>query len=101
MATGGRRDDVDAKIAQWERELERVRVALANASDAINAKHHPTFVDLCRRKEEAKSRWESIRGVYHPDAHAVRRCEEALDAMEEARAAAHAMFAEVRGTTTS
>jgi hypothetical protein len=101
MATGGRREEIDAKIARWERELEYVRLALAKASDAVNAKHHPAFVDLYRHKEVVKSRWESIRGVYHPDAEAVQRCEEALVAMEEAWAAAHGMLAEFRATSKS
>jgi hypothetical protein len=87
---------MDAKVALWERELEQVRVVLANASDAVNAKHHPTFVDLYRRKEVVKSRWEAIRGVYRPDAEALRRCDEALRAMEAAWGAAQDMRVEVR-----
>lgn len=99
MTTGGRREENDARIARWERELEHVRIGLANAPDVLNAKHHPTFVDLYRRKEVVKSRWEAIRGVYRPDPDAVRRCDEALGAMEAAWAAAHGMFAEVRGAS--
>jgi hypothetical protein len=95
MAEGGRREEVDARIARWERDLERLRVALANATDTVNAKHHPTFVELYRRKEVAKSRWEEIRGVYRPDAHAVRRCEDALAAMEAAWQQAQATLTEV------
>lgn len=95
MAGGGRREEIDAKIALWERDLERLRVALANAPDALNAKHHPTFVDLYRRKEVAKSRWETIRGVYRPEAQAVRRCEDAMVAVEAAWPKAQAMLAEV------
>jgi putative heme degradation protein len=95
MATGGRREETDGKITAWERDLERLRVALANAPETVNAKHHPTFVELYRQKESVKSRWEAIRGVYQPDAEAVRRCEEALAAMEAAWARAEAMVTEV------
>ena len=101
MAEGGRRDEIDAKIARWERELERFRVALANASEAVNARHHPTFVELYRRKEVAKSRWEAIRGVYRPDSHAVRRCEEALAAMEAAWRETQAMLNEMLTTQSA
>ncbi len=95
MAAGGRREEIDARFALWERDLERLRVALANASDTSNAKHHPAFVELCRRKEIAKSHWEAIRGVYRPEADAVRRCEEALTAMEALRPQAEAILGEV------
>ena len=95
MAAGGRREAIDAKIALWERELERLRVALANAPDALNAQHRPAFVELCRRKEVARSRWEAIRGVYRPEPHAVRRCEEALAAMEALWPQAQALLAEM------
>ena len=95
MAAGGRREGIDAKIALWERDLERLRVALANAPEALDAKHRPTFVDLYRRKEVAKSRWEAIRGVYRPEAQAIRRCEEAFAAMEAAWPLARAILAEV------
>ena len=95
MAGGGRREEIDAKIALWERELERLRVVLANAPEALSAKHHPTFVELYRRKEVAKSRWEAIRGVYRPEAEGVRRCEDALAGMEAAWPQAHAMLTEV------
>lgn len=95
MAEGGRREEIDARIARWERDLERLRVALANATDTVNAKHHPTFVELYQRKEVAKSRWEAIRGVYRPDAQAVRRCEDALAAMEAAWLQAQAMLTDV------
>jgi hypothetical protein len=101
MAEGGRREEIDAKIARWERDLERVRVALANASDALNARHHPTFVELYRRKEVAKSRWEAIRGVYRPDANAVQRCEETLAAMEAAWQQAQAMLNELLATQSA
>jgi len=95
MAGGGRREEMDAKIALWERDLERLRVALANAPEALNAQHHPTFVELYRRKEVAKSRWEAIRGVYRPEAQAVGHFEDALAAMEAAWPKAHAMLTEV------
>lgn len=96
MTAGGRREEYDAKIARWERELEHVRIALANASDPLNARHHAAFVDLYRQKEVVKSRWEAVRGVYRPDPDAVRRCEDALAKMEAAWTAAHGMLAEVR-----
>ena len=95
MATGGRREETDTSIAVWERELEELRVALANAPDAVNAAYHRDFVELYRRKEIAKSRWEAIRGVYRPDAEAVRRCDEALAAMKAAWARARTMRTEV------
>ena len=95
MSTGGHRDEIDGKIAGWERDLERLRVALANAPEAVNAKHHAAFVELYRQKETVKSRWESIRGVYRPKPEAVKRCEEALAVMETAWAAAQPMLTEV------
>jgi len=101
MAEGGRREEIDAKIARWERDLERVRVALANATEAVNTQHHPTFVELCRMKEVAKSRWEAIRGVYRPDSHAVRCCEEALAAMEAAWQQTQAMLNEMLTTQSA
>ncbi len=101
MAEGGRREEIDAKIARWERELERIRVALANASDAVNARHHSSFVELYRLKEVAKSRWETIRGVYRPDARAVQRCEDTLAAVEAAWQAARPMLAEMLPTPSA
>jgi hypothetical protein len=95
MTTGGRRGTIDETIAAWERDLERLRVALANASDAVNAEHHAIFVDLYRRKEVAKSRWEAIRGVYEPDPDAVQRCEEALAAMQAAWATSEPVLTSV------
>jgi hypothetical protein len=86
---------MDTKIARWERDLERLRVALANATEAVNTQHHPTFVELCRMKEVAKSRWEAIRGVYRPDTHAVQRFEEALAVMEAAWQRARAILNEM------
>ena len=96
MARGGRREEIDTNIVAWERELEELRVALANAPDAVNAAYHQDFVALYRQKEVAKSRWEAIRGVYRPDAEAVRRCDEALAAMEAAWPQAEAMRTEIR-----
>lgn len=95
MATGGRREEVDARIAHWERELERLRVALANAPEPLNARHQPAFVEAYRRKEVAKSCWEAVRGVYRPDRQAVRQCDEALAALEAVWPGVHAMMTEV------
>lgn len=94
MAVGGRRGEIDAKIALWERDLERLRVALANAPEAVNARHQPAFMEAYRRKEVAKSRWEAVRGVYRPDGHAVRRCDDALAAVEAVWPGVHAMLTE-------
>jgi len=101
METGGRREVIDAQIAAWERDLERLRVALANAPDPLNAKYHASFVELYEQKEVAKSRWEAIRGVYRPEVEAVRRSEDALAALKAVWPKAEAMLAEVlplRGT---
>jgi len=95
MATDRRRKDTDAKLALWERDLERLRVALANAPEVVNAKHHDAFVKLYRQKEVAKSLWEAIRGVYRPDAEAVRRCDAALATMNTAWAQAETTLTEV------
>jgi hypothetical protein len=95
MAAGGRREEIDAKIKAWERDLERLRVALANAAEDVSAKHRTDFAGLYRRKEAVKSRWEAIRGVYRPDAGAVRSFEEALAAMEAEWGKADGMLEEV------
>jgi hypothetical protein len=95
MGTGGRREEIDATIARWEGDLERLRLALANAPEATHAQHHPTFVELYRRKEIVKSRWEAIRGVYQREVEAVRHFEDALAGMEAAWPKAEAMLAEV------
>ena len=84
MPSSGRRDGIDAKIQDWERELERVRVGLAAGPEGRHASQEQQFVALYRRKELVKSRWEVIRGVYRPDAAAVARFEQALKEMEEA-----------------
>ena len=101
MSTGGHREAIDEKIAAWERELERLRVALANAPDAVNARHHSGFVALYRQKEVVKSRWEVIRGVYRPEAEAVHRFEDALAAMDAAWMSAQPMLAEVLSSSPS
>jgi hypothetical protein len=95
MATGGKREEVDAKVKAWERELEGLRLALAAAPDAVHAIHHQRFVELYRQKEIVKSRWEELRGTYRPTPEARRRFEEALAAMEAAWAVAESMRAEV------
>ncbi len=82
MATGGKREEIDAKIKGWERELERLRVTLGGAPESVHSRYHPSFVQLYRAKEVVKSRWEAIRGVYRPEAAAVQRFEEAMSAME-------------------
>jgi len=95
MAAGGRREEIDAKMTRWEKDLERLRVALANAPEALNATHHPAFVELYRLKEVAKSRWEAIRGVYRPNAEDVRRCDDAMASVEAAWPKVEAMLTEV------
>ena len=94
MATGGMRDEINAKIKGWERELERVRLTLARAPDAVHDRCYPTFAEVYRVKEILKSRWEAVRGVYQPEPAAVERFQEALKSMEAAWAAAQPMFAE-------
>lgn len=95
MASDGRREEMDAKIKAWERELERLRVALARAPEPIHVQYYPQFVELYREKEVVKSRWEAIRGVYRPEAADMERFQEALSAMEKTWASAQPMFAEV------
>lgn len=84
MATGGRRAEIDAAIAGWERGLESLRLRLAGATEPVHRAHQAQFVTLYRRKEVVKSRWETIRGVYRPAPEAVRGFEEALAEMESA-----------------
>jgi hypothetical protein len=93
MAMSEKRDEVDAKITAWERELERLRVVLAGAPEAVHAAHHQRFVELYRQKEIAKSRWEMLRGSYQPDPEAVREVEKAFAAMKATWANAAAMLA--------
>lgn len=95
MATGGKREEIDAKIKAWERELELLRLALARAPESMHARHNPSFVELYRQKETVKSRWEEIRGVYRPDPLAGQRFQEALVAMETAWTSAQPMFADI------
>lgn len=95
MATGGRREEIDAKIKAWERELEQLRVVLARAPDSMHERYHPTFTEVYRAKEIVKSRWEAVRGVYQPEPAAVEGFQEALKSMEAAWAAAQPMFADV------
>jgi hypothetical protein len=95
MATGGKREEIDAKIKGWERELECVRLALARAPDSVHDRYHPTFTEVYRAKEILMSRWEAVRGVYQPEPAAVERFREALESMEAAWAAAQPMFADV------
>ena len=95
MATGGRREKIDAKIKAWERELERVRLALSRAPESVHARYHPTFTEVYRAKEIVKSRWEAVRGVYQPEPAAIQRLQDALEAMERAWAGAQPMFADV------
>ena len=100
MAAGSRREEIDAKLKGWERDLERLRLALARAPDEVAARHGGAFVELYRRKEIAKSCWERVRGVYLPDPEAVRQLEKALAEMGAAWMAAQPMFAEVCGPQT-
>ena len=95
MATGGTREEVDAKIRAWELELERLRLALAAAPDEVHAAHHQSFIELYRQKEIVKSRWEVVRGAYQPSPDAGRRFAEALAAMEKTWAAAGSMRSEI------
>ncbi|HSD52014.1 MAG TPA: hypothetical protein VLG48_11465 [Candidatus Methylomirabilis sp.] len=95
MASDGRREEMDAKIKAWERELERLRVALARAPESVHAQYYPQFVEVYREKEVVKSRWEAIRGVYRPDVTEVDRFQEALFSMEETWAVSQSMIAEV------
>ncbi|MGE5849671.1 MAG: hypothetical protein ACM362_06060 [Candidatus Methylomirabilota bacterium] len=95
MASDGRREEMDAKIKAWERELERLRVALARAPESVYVQYYPQFVEVYREKEVVKSRWEAIRGVYRPDITELERFQEALSAMEKIWATTQPMFAEV------
>ncbi len=95
MATGGKREEIDAKIKAWEWDLERLRVALARAPEPVHARYHPAFTELYRAKEVVKSRWEEIRGVYRPEPATVQRVQEALAAVEAAWRAAQPMLDDV------
>ena len=95
MATGGKREEIDAKIKAWERDLERLRVALARAPEPVHARYHPGFTELYRAKEVVKSHWEEIRGVYRPEPAAAQHFHEALAAVEAAWRAARHMLDDV------
>lgn len=95
MATGGKREEIDGKIKAWERELERVRLALARAPESVHDRYSPNFAEVYKAKEVVKSRWETLRGVYQPEPAAIERFQEALEAMEKAWADAQPMFADV------
>lgn len=95
MATGGKREEVDAKIKAWEWDLERLRVALARAPEPVHARYHSGFTELYRAKEVVKSHWEEIRGVYRPEPATVQRVQEALAAMEAAWRAAQPMLDDI------
>jgi len=95
MASGGRREEIDARIKKWEQELERLRLTLAGAPEEVHARWNPDFVNLYRQKEIVKSAWEAIRGIYRPEPEALRRFEQAWVAMEAAWAAAQPMLTEV------
>jgi hypothetical protein len=95
MATGGKREEMDAKLKAWEQDLEHLRVALACAPESVHAQYYPAFTEAFRAKEILRSRWEAIRGVYRPEPADVRQLEEALTAMEAAWVAAQPMLADV------
>jgi hypothetical protein len=95
MSSGRIRDEQDERLKTWERELERLRVALARAPDVVHAQYSPEFTALYRAKEIAKFRWEAIRGVYRPGPVEIKEVEAAFEAMEKAWAAAPAMIASV------
>jgi hypothetical protein len=95
MASGGRREEIDARIKQWEQDLERVRLTLARAPEEVHARWNADFITLYRQKEIVKSAWEAIRGVYHPEPEAAQGFERALVAMDAAWTACQPMLAEV------
>jgi hypothetical protein len=97
LENAGRRSEIDTRLAGWDERLELLRVRLGTAAEGLHEKHGPTFHELYRRKEALRSGWETIRGVYQPEASARQRFEEALVAMEQAWAAAEPMVAEVLG----
>jgi hypothetical protein len=86
---------MDNKIKTWERELERLRVALASAPDSVHSQYYPIFVEVYRTKEIVKSRWEVIRGVYQPGPREVKRFHEALATMEKSWATVQSMLTDV------
>ena len=94
MASGGRREEIDARIKQWEQSLEQLRLALACAPEEVHARWNPDFVNLYRQKEVLKSAWEAIRGIYQPESESLQRVEKELAAMQAAWEAAQAMRTE-------
>ena len=48
MATGGKREEIDAKIKGWERDLEQLRLALARAPESVHAEYQTRFVEVYR-----------------------------------------------------
>ena len=95
MASGGRREEIDARIKQWEKALEALRLTLACAAEEVHARWNSNFVNLYRQKEAAKSAWEAIRGIYRPEPEALQRFDKELAAMEAAWTAAQPMLTEV------
>jgi hypothetical protein len=95
VTTGGKREEIDAKIIGWECELERLRLALARAPESEHTRYSPSFTEAYRAKEVVKSRWEAVRGVYEPEPAAIRRFQEALEAMESVWAAAQPILADL------
>ncbi len=95
MTSDSVRNEHDERLKMWERELERLRVALGRAPDAVHEQCSPEFRALYRTKETAKSRWETIRGVYRPAPAEIEGVQVAFEAMEKAWVAAQAMIAAV------
>jgi hypothetical protein len=89
------RRERDERLKTWERELERLRVALGVAPDALHEQYSPEFMALYRAKETAKSRWEAIRGVYRPAPAEIEGVQVAFETMGKAWVAAQAMIAAV------
>lgn len=95
MAIGSIREARDERLKTWERELERLRVALARAPEELHEQYSPEFTALSRVKEIVKSRWEAIRGVYQPAPVEIEGVQAGFEAMEKAWAAAQTMIASV------
>jgi hypothetical protein len=95
MSSGRIRDERDDRLKTWERELERLRVALGRAPDAVHEQYSSEFTALYRAKETVKSRWEAIRGVYRPAPAEIEGVQVAFETMGKAWVAAQAMIAAV------
>ena len=95
MTADGPREEMAAKLKAWECELERVRLALARAPDSIHDRHYSGFIEVYRAKETVRSRWEAVRGRYQAEPDAIRRLQDAFEAMEKVWAEAQPMFAAV------